>query len=1065
MATILPPSTTFKTDRSKVVSKAIKPTQINSINDLIVSRAEKIPNVPLIIYPDSSSDGAVSWVKYTAKELDTFVDEAAKELTHQGLIPTKERCSKSDAVALLGSSDLDYAIAMLALSRMGFAVLLLSTRLPVEAFVSLLEKTECRQMVTTDQFATVISGIQEKTRLETYPLTPKSIYTRRPSLYPGRFERLTVLEKEDSHFAWIIHSSGSTGLPKPIFQTHRAALGNYAYGNFGMSTFVTTPLFHQSGVANLFRTLVANKCTALHDTTLAMTNASLTASLNVLKPDCLLCVPYILKLLSETDEGIEALKACKMVITGSAPCPDELGNLLVDRGVYIMNQYGSTEMGGLMNSIREKDDKTWNYLHPLPYVKDYIYFEPLGNNEFEVVVLDGLETKVMSNSDNPPNSYHTRDCFTPHPTRPGLWKFTSRLDDRIILVNGEKVLPLPMEGRIRQNELVQDCLLFGTGRNFPGMLVIPSEKAKGLSKSEFLDNIVPTIELANAAAEKFGQVYREMVVVLDPDVDYPQTDKGTMIRAKAYKHFASEIETAYQNFERPEDETLLKKLDFGGLKSYLLDLFRNRLGRPQLGLETDFFSADIDSLQAIRARGHMMRELDLGGQSIKANAVYENANILKLAEYLDRMRNNNGTTTQKTIEKDEASKEIQLMHRLVEKYSRFETFHPGVEMPEDDVVLLTGATGSLGAYVLAKLLPFSHINKVYCLVRAADEPAAVSRIRSSLSSRGLLADETLSEHNMAKIIALPSDLSRADLGLPPTRLSELQSSLTNVIHSAWAVNFNMGVGSFEQQHIQGTQHLLNLCLQVPFAKPARFSFISSVSAASRTPASEIVRERFVQNPEYAQPIGYGRSKWVAEHIVRRAAEETGIEAKVLRTGQLMSDTKDGRWNSTEAIPLMIRSATTLRALPALDESPSWLPMDVCADAVIELSRADKPFSSQDASLDDANLVYHVLNPHRFSWKDDLLPALRDAGLKFDALSSREWVDRLRKGDQDPVHNPTVKLLDFYAAKYDHDGPGLKGPEFETQATESRSLAIASRVDVIASGTIRKCVEQWKREWV
>ncbi|KAI8625000.1 acetyl-CoA synthetase-like protein [Xylariaceae sp. FL1651] len=1029
--------------------------RMNSINDLILHRAEAIPNTPFITYSDSL-DGRGSWVEYTARDLDIFADEAAKELTQRGLKPKDRRSSASEVVALLGTSNLDYAVTLIALSRMGFAVLFLSTRLPVEAFVALLEKTKCNRMVTTDQFALAVSGICEKRELQTFPLVDNSIYKRQPSLYPGRFQRQTILENEENCIAFIIHSSGSTGLPKPIFQTHRASLGNYAVGS-GMRAFVTTPLFHNSGLSTFFRGIVASKCTAFHNAALPMTNANLVASMNIINPDSFHCVPYTLKLLSETVEGIDALQRCKVVITGGSSCPDELGDLLVNKGVYLVSHYGQTEMGQLMASTREEGDKLWNYLRPFPKTKPFLHFEHLGDNEYECVVLDGLLTKVLSNSDNPPNSYYTRDCFTPHPTRPDLWKYTGRLDDRLTLVNGEKVLPVQMEGRIRQNELIHECLIFGAGRAFPGLLVIPSEKAAGLEKSELLNKLMPTIEGANANAEQFSQIPREMVEILDADVDYPRTDKGTMIRDKSYKLFADVIDSVYVRFETPEDTSYAtrKKLDLEGLKTYLLELFRSRLGKEELELETDFFSASIDSLQAIRARGHMMRELDLAGNIVKANAVYENANILKLAEYLNSL--SNGITLG-------LEEETQLMENMVDKYGEFVAFSPGTRTPEGDVVLVTGVTGSLGAYVLAQLLPLSHVKRIFCLVRASDEPAATARVLASLHSRGLI-EAALPESNFRKIVAVPSDLSRADLGLSPTRFSELQSTLTNVIHSAWAVNFNLGVASFENQHIRGIRNLLDLCLQVPFTRPARFSFISSVSAAAGTPPPAVISETYAVDPSHAQAMGYARSKWVAEHIVRRATNESGIDACVLRSGQLIGDMKEGRWNPTEAIPLMIRSATTLGALPSLDENPSWLPVDVCAAAVIELSQADKPFYQQSQTDEgERNVVYHVQNPRQFSWTDELLPALRDAGLEFETVGQREWVDRLWKGDQDPIRNPTVKLADFFTSKYDNDKPGRKGLVFDTTETERKSKAVASRVDVIGNGTIRKCVEKWRKDW-
>jgi thioester reductase-like protein len=173
--------------------------------------------------------------------------------------------------------------------------------------------------------------------------------------------------------------------------------------------------------------------------------------------------------------------------------------------------------------------------------------------------------------------------------------------------------------------------------------------------------------------------------------------------------------------------------------------------------------------------------------------------------------------------------------------------------------------------------------------------------------------------NPSKVICLPADLSRHDLGLDTTVINRLKTTLTTVIHSAWAVNFNLGVRSFEQQHIKGTYNLINLCLSTSTRLPAQFYFCSSISAAAGTPLPAVIAEAHIPEFAHAQNMGYARSKLVTERIVKAAAEQTGMVATVLRVGQIIGDSKEGIWNTTEAIPLMIQSAATMGALPALDE--------------------------------------------------------------------------------------------------------------------------------------------------
>ena len=133
-----------------------------------------------------------------------------------------------------------------------------------------------------------------------------------------------------------------------------------------------------------------------------------------------------------------------------------------------------------------------------------------------------------------------------------------------------------------------------------------------------------------------------------------------------------------------------------------------------------------------------------------------------------------------------------------------------------------------------------------------------------------------------------------------------------------------------------------------------------------------------------------------------------------------------------------------------------------ARAVLDLSQINRPTSSQPSlSIQDTSIVYHVQNSRLFHWTRDLLPALQDAGLQFETVSQREWVQRLRNSEKNPELNPTIKLLDFFIEKYDNDNRGRKDLLFLTTKTEEECDAILEGYDIIGSGIVRKFVESWK----
>ena len=121
------------------------------------------------------------------------------------------------------------------------------------------------------------------------------------------------------------------------------------------------------------------------------------------------------------------------------------------------------------------------------------------------------------------------------------------------------------------------------------------------------------------------------------------------------------------------------------------------------------------------------------------------------------------------------------MWNLVHKYSDTLDHHTPskpAQKPNNQVVVLTGATGALGSHMLNQLLAQSKVSRVYALVRAKDDDNAAERIKASHEQRYL---PPLTNSQAERVVALASDLDKADLGLSADRYAEIQSSVTSVI--------------------------------------------------------------------------------------------------------------------------------------------------------------------------------------------------------------------------------------------------------------------------------------------
>ena len=286
--------------------------------------------------------------------------------------------------------------------------------------------------------------------------------------------------------------------------------------------------------------------------------------------------------------------------------------------------------------------------------------KPIGDGAYEFVYLKGYPGKVVSNSDEPPDSFHSRDVFTPHKSIPNAWKYLTRLDDRVTLVNGEKVLPLPIEGRIRQDALVREAVICGVGRSIPGLLLFRADQAKDLSDETFVDRVWPVIETANHNAESFSQIVRDMVIPFPSETSIPMTDKGSVIRAQVYKAFEQDIDEAYNRLDARHEGTMV--LELQELETYLLAKAQQILGPKPRTAHDDLFTLGMNSLQAIQLRGTILHDLHFGGNGkrLSQNVVFEQGNVANLAQHLHNLRLSRAYSKEKPIA---------FMEDLISKYS------------------------------------------------------------------------------------------------------------------------------------------------------------------------------------------------------------------------------------------------------------------------------------------------------------------------------------------------------------------------------------------------------------
>jgi acyl-CoA synthetase (AMP-forming)/AMP-acid ligase II len=111
---------------------------------------------------------------------------------------------------MLGPSNLEYLITMLALNKLGHTALLLSTRIPQVAVESLVNATGATAVVADGRFIELADSVSKSIpTLQSLPIAGRDIFE-----YSIKAHGNTQLdghldpEIETENIAWIIHSSG-----------------------------------------------------------------------------------------------------------------------------------------------------------------------------------------------------------------------------------------------------------------------------------------------------------------------------------------------------------------------------------------------------------------------------------------------------------------------------------------------------------------------------------------------------------------------------------------------------------------------------------------------------------------------------------------------------------------------------------------------------------------------------------------------------------------------------------------------------------------------------------------
>lgn len=767
--------------------------------------------------------------------------------------------------------------------------------------------------------------------------------------------------------------------------------------------------------------------------------------------DVVLLAPPFVEEMCRTPEILDDILAdVDSVFWIGGPIPKSVGDGVTKR-TKLWTMIGMTE-ASVLPTIRPVDwpHDDWQFVRFNPDAK--IELRHSSDDLYEAVIArhpDPERAQPCFKTFPDLAEWGTKDLYSPHPSKPDLWLPGGRADDIIVFLNGEKTNPTSMEQSVAEHPEVRAALVIGRLRLEAALLIEleASEELSAIQRAQAIERIWPAVEKANQVCPAHAKVSRSHILFTDPQNPMPRSGKGTVQRQPTLDLYAGKIESLYRDADEVSraSDGPRQSIDIGNraaVLAFVRGTIRDIVAPNGLEDSDDFFAGGMDSLQALQAARALKHGLYL--PDIETSTIYTNPSVWQLTERLLQL----STQREDMALNSKLSATLKRYTGLVDDLASFRT--PTRTPSEDRVVILTGSTGGIGCYLLQILLENPSVSHIYCLNRSSDS-ASRQKVRSG--DRGL---PTYFPHR--RVTFLTSDLSVPSLGLDDETYYRVRDTATDIIHSAWPVNFNLALDAF-RPHLYGVVCLLSLACISPSVRSICFLSSTSTVAGSRTSP---VPEQVLADLHAPAPMGYAQSKYLAERILDYAAHALpSLDIKVARVGQVAGPAVgDGVWNRWEWVPSLVVSSSYLGAIPtSLGKSQAidWLPVDVLAPVLIELA-----LGSEKAETGAA--FFHPSNPKLTSW-EDLLPSMiaaLDGEKTISKVSFADWLQRVKSAAADDsdleqlvkVH-PAVKLVRFYESLLLDQFPPLE-----------MGKALQASEKLRDAGEIRgEWMQKWVKGWI
>ncbi|MDX7992443.1 amino acid adenylation domain-containing protein [Xenorhabdus sp. psl] len=940
------------TDNLSYMAVALEPW-FKNVPSRLAELAKVVPNDPAVSDPQET---------LTFGELHQRIENAAHVLRHHGV-------KMGSNVAIAAQRGISWFITMQAVWRIGAVYIPLNTMMPEKRLNDILASLPESILVSDD---TVSAGLKASI------LIPMNVISLDINKITETTEGTDIPELGD-HPAYVMFTSGSTGLPKAV-QVQHDNLAACLCG-FGKLLSISqrdhmlalTTFSFDISVLELLLTIVHGG--SIYITSIDTQRDAMALSETLSDPRFTFAQATPVTWSMALNAGWKPRPEMGMLCGGEALSQDLADKLTVTGGT-LWNVYGPTETTIWSTAFRMKKGSKVQLGGPIPGTSITIvdkHLRPVPKGTVGEILIGGLGVTAGYRN----NPTETAKRYVPDMTQKGKrayltgdmarmlddgsFIYMGRQDDQV-KVRGYRIELGEIETALRKQNGVQDAIIRVAGSG---------DLAKIQAFILFNPNMIVAEDWVHETQVPLREVLHEAWIPTEYyRIPYiPLTSSGKRDK-KRLEEVAERLNASYDMVE-PQTET----------EKRVYAVWRDLLTADTFGITDDFFRIGGHSILVARMVENIEKEFLL---RIPTSGIYVEPTIARIAAILDEMiavRQANPAQIAETYHSEALIRQHAetLRKDVYLKESVRPDGLPHANWYQPDTVLLTGATGYLGLHLLEQLLKQTSA-RVICLCRASDEKHARDRIKAGFSNYQIDVGNGLD-----RVDFIIGDLGQPRFGLLPETWNQLAEDIDVIYHNGALVNFIYPYSALKSINVDGTRAALELACT---ARLKHFHYVSSVNAlfATESPRPYMEDDR-AMSESVRDPSGYSGSKWVSEGIIN-IARDRGVPVSIYRPGLILGHTRTGAAQGNDYLVASLKGYLAMGFYPDHALLLDIVPVDYVAASLVHISKQPESngkffnlFNPQQVSIrqffDWVQDFGYILNPVPFNEGKEKILALED----------------------------------------------------------------------------------------